>query len=400
MIDRLIDNKSQCSGCYACFNVCPQRCVFMQEDAEGFVYPKVDYSSCISCEKCINVCPSLHFVDSTDDFEISAYACYNKDEFTRKASSSGGVFSHLAMQTLSQDGVVFGVTFDEKNEAIYYCVDRSTDLYKIQGSKYVQSIVGYEYNHAKHYLERGKKVLFSGLPCQIVALERCIGKKPDNLLCVDFICQGVPSPLVWRKYLERRMEKSRGNRVVTHINFRSKKKGWNKYSMNIQYLGRKQYIKDKYHDPYIGAYTNYLSIRPSCYSCLFKGRKRSSDITLGDFWGVQKIAPSMYDNKGTSLVIINSQKGKHFFEQNVDQLICEEVDMNLAVASNPMYYKSVPRNEKRNVFFVDLMKHNFDKAVKKNTKSLMGDRLRQMILLIKSGIDKWGMVIREKINPT
>jgi len=361
MIDSKIKEKKDCTGCYACENICPKNCISMVSDVEGFWYPKVDYENCIKCGKCVNVCPIINH--GTVKNYPDAYACINKNEDIRLKSSSGGIFTLTAGKIIEDRGVVFGAGFNEKFEVVHSFVETKEELEKFCGSKYVQSKIGETYKHAKDILESGRKVLFSGTPCQIAGLKAFLRKSYENLFCVDIICHGVPSPKVWQKYVSYQ-EKNNGS-IVQRIAFRQKNEGWKRYSVSLLFQNDTEYCQTLDKDLYMRAFLKDVCLRPSCYSCKFKTLHRESDITLADFWGIQNILPEMDDDKGTSLVFINSDNGKYMFDQIRDKILYKEVDIHQAITYNPAAIKSAKYNQKRESFFQNLDRFPFDKLVKK-----------------------------------
>ena len=334
---RVID-KSYCCGCTACLSVCPKQCVTMKEDEEGFLYPVVDNSLCIDCGLCEKVCLVLHQGMSRQPLNV--YAAKNRDERVRLSSSSGGIFTLLAEKVIDENGVVFGVRFDENWEVIHDYTETKAGLSVFRGSKYVQSRIGDCYVQAKNFLNAGRKVLFSGTPCQIAGLKKYLRKEYDNLLTVDLVCHGVPSPKVWKQYLKEEIARQcdRKNTVLSHpihekdvrvegISFRDKRLGWKKYSFaltlsTINESGEKYSFCSRmpfYENLFLKGFLHNLYLRPSCYACPVKGGKSESDITIADFWGIEQILPECDDDKGTSLVLAFSEKGQQ-------ALVCLEYD--------------------------------------------------------------------------
>lgn len=361
MIDKKIKDKVDCVGCYACTNICPLNCISMNIDSEGSWYPKVDYDRCLYCEKCIDVCPTLNYKVIKND--PIAYACINKNETVRIESSSGGLFSLIAEKIIDDGGVVFGAGFNENFEVVHSYVDNKEELEKFRGSKYVQSNIGKSFSKVKEILESGRKVLFSGTPCQIAGIKSFLGKSYEKLLCIDVICYGVPLPDVWEKYLRYR-EKAEGS-LIKKISFRNKNEGWRQFSMSILFEDGTEYIKNFEEDYYLKAYTQNLTLRLSCYACNFKTLHRQSDITIADFWGIENIFPELDDDRGTSLIFINSTYGRFIFEQIKDKILFKKVDIYEAVKYNPTAIKSAPYNPKREKFLKELNCDNFDQVVKK-----------------------------------
>lgn len=380
-----IKSKKDCCGCYACYNICPKKCISMKVDKEGFWYPNIDKNECINCNLCEKVCPIINPVKRVDSKKI-AYASMNKDEQVRMKSSSGGIFSILAEYIIKNNGVVYGAGFDEdfniKHKRILY----STDLDLLRGSKYVQSSIGDIYKQVKNDLENNNPVLFTGTPCQVEGLRSYLRKEYVNLITMDFICHGVPSPLVWEKYLKK-MKKSKQENIK-NIYFRNKDIGWKLFSLKIIF-DKRIYSNDLNNDLFMKGFLQDVYLRPSCYNCKFKKINRISDITVADFWGIENILPKMDDDKGTSLVVIHSEKGKQLFDKLSETMIINEVDLNEAIKYNSSMIRSVKYNEKRNSFFAELnsgkeltdliriyTKISFEKRVKNKIKSIIKRLIR------------------------
>jgi len=333
----------------------------MKDDFEGFWYPVVDYNKCINCGLCENVCPVIHKIQ--ENTEPRAYACINKNEIIRLESSSGGIFTLVAEHVIDNKGVVFGASFDKGFTVVHSYVESKEDLEKFRGSKYVQSKIGDAYKQAEQFLRDGRQVLFSGTPCQVAGLKSFLQREYDNLLCIDVVCHGVPSPKVWERYIS--YHENRAGASVKRIAFRRKDNGWKRYSISLSFNNDTEYIETFDGDLYMRAFLKNVCLRPSCYACNFKTLHRQSDITLADFWGIQNLLPKMDDDKGTSLVFINSVRGESVFKKIKDKILCEEVDINKAVEYNLSAIKSVEKNPKRDKFFKELDQVPFDQLVKK-----------------------------------
>jgi len=343
-----IIDKINCCGCHACYNSCPQKCISMQSDDEGFWYPVVDSKECIYCGLCEKVCPTLSKPMTKN--HPAAYACRNKDDKIRQQSSSGGVFTIVAASVIANHGVVFGAGFDGKFNVLHSWTDSLDGVRNFRGSKYVQSSIGDTYEQAKDFLKQGRQVLFSGTPCQVAGLRSYLGKDYEGLVCLDIICHGVPSPLVWKQY---RSELGNNNELQS-INFRDKTFGWKRFSLRLTYKNNEEYIKELNSDEFMQGFLKNVYLRPSCYHCSFKTLARQSDITLADFWGIENILPSFDDDQGTSLVLINSNKGKKIFLAAADKMRYEKVDIDQAIVYNSAAIKSVAYNPKRNKFFQEM----------------------------------------------
>lgn len=339
---RILDN-SQCCGCEACRSICPRQCILMKEDNEGFLYPEVNLSDCIDCRLCEKVCPILH--PSKERMPIAVYAAKHCDDNMRLASSSGGVFTFIAEKVIDEGGVVFGARFNDQWEVIHDYVEIKEKLSCFRGSKYVQSRIGDTYKQVLHFLQSGRKVLFTGTSCQIAGLKLFLRKEYDNLLTVDIICHGVPSPKVWKKYLNEIT--SIDSLQVTNVSFRNKQEGWKNFSLKVEMKGKRLYLKSFKSDLYFDFFLSNMILRPSCYSCPAKSGKSCSDITLGDFWGIENVCPEFDDDKGCSVVLIYNPKIKYLIEG----MLVGNIVYNQAKQGNPNLEVSVNCPVNRNYFF-------------------------------------------------
>lgn len=375
-----IKDKSKCSGCHSCMNICPKNCIEMKVDEEGFWYPTVDKEKCIECGLCEKRCPILN--DMSIENTPQAYACYNKDEEIRKESSSGGIFTLLASYIIDNGGIVYGAAFNQNFEVEHIEVTNKQDLSKLRGSKYVQSKLGNTYSKIKEHLNQNKLVYFSGTPCQIDGLLCFLNKKYDNLICQDIVCHGVPSPKVWQYYLNT-LDKPK-SADLKYISFRNKDNGWEDYNFKIQY-NNFTYVENHLKNVYMKSFLSNLCLRPSCYDCHSKSLHRNSDITLADFWGIKEVCPELYDNKGTSLVFINSNKGKSLFNKIIENIKYKEVDITKASKYNSAAFKSVSKPEKRDKYMNNIFNNKFDKYSKKYTKLPLVLRIKIFIWTLLRG---------------
>lgn len=338
-----------CTGCGACANICPKGCIHMEADAEGFLYPRIDETLCISCNRCSTVCPILSRSSETPLDAPKAYAAHNLDENIVGSSSSGGVFTALAQNVLAEGGVVYGAAFRE-NFSVAHCRAETADqLYTFRGSKYTQSDVALSYQQVRDDLNAGRKVLFSGTPCQVAGLRCFLGKDYSDLLCVDIICHSVPSPKVWQEYLRELQEKA--DEKITSASFRDKRENWKGYYLRIGFADGREDLRRGNDNYYMKAFIQGLSTRQSCYNCSFKGQNRGSDITLGDFWGIENVCPEVFYDKGTSLVLIQSEKGQMVFEKIASRLEILEVNSSAALQGNPAYNQVFLPHRNREIFF-------------------------------------------------
>ena len=358
-----VKNKMECCGCHACFNVCPVNAIEMKEDEKGFKYPIIDKEKCVNCGLCDKVCPIKEKVCISN--EPVAYAAYNKDEEIRKESSSGGIFTLLAEKILEKQGIVFGAIFDDNFHVIHTYIDSKKQLEKLRGSKYVQSTIGDCYKIAKQYLEEDKYVLFTGTPCQIEGLRSYLQKDYKKLYTQDIICHGVPSPKVWEKYMEYR--KNKDKEIPQKIYFRNKDNGWKRYNVKFKYK-QGEYKNRQSKDVYMQAFLRDISLRDSCYHCNFKKKNRRSDITIADFWGIEEILPQLDDDKGISLIIVNSKKGQELLNDIKNEIIAKKVNFEEAIKYNPSMLHSVNTTPNREEFFEKMNTMEFNKLVEKYTK--------------------------------
>ncbi|MDE5994602.1 MAG: glycosyltransferase, partial [Oscillospiraceae bacterium] len=295
----LINQKSSCSGCEACSNVCPVNAIEMKLDSEGFQYPLINPKLCIDCGACARVCPITNSQRLKKNCE-SFYAAKAYNDDLRYTSSSGGVFPVLANYVFDKNGVVFGAAMEERGVVRHIAVDNPSDIKKIQGTKYVQSEIGDSYKQIKKLLARDVFVMFVGTPCQCEGLKLYLGKEYENLLIADLVCYGVPSRGIWKSYVKY-LESKYGGKLTSYY-FRDKRNKDRGHTVACNINGKEHTWKLSY-DVYCELYFNKNIIRPSCYECKYCTEMRSSDITLGDFWGIEDVYPELDDKMGTSLVI-------------------------------------------------------------------------------------------------
>lgn len=344
----------------------------MQEDEEGFLYPIVDQEVCIDCGLCEKVCPVLNQGEERKPLQV--YAANNTNEEIRMQSSSGGVFTLLAETIIQEGGVVFGARFNDDWEVIHDYTETQEGLATFRGSKYVQSRIGDSYCQAEQFLKKGRKVLFSGTPCQIAGLNLFLRKEYNNLLTVDFICHGVPSPGVWKSYLEEliALQGNRKNSVLSHskpiilnsirdisrIEFRNKRLGWKKYSFALTLSvpdghGTKNTVllSEPYNENiFMKGFLADLYLRPSCYACPAKCLKSGSDITVGDYWGIQNVMPEIDDDKGICCLMVNTDKGGQLLPSK-EWIEYRNSDYSTVIKYNMACIVSVAPNLKRKLFF-------------------------------------------------
>lgn len=387
-----IENKERCCGCSACANICPKNCISMEEDNEGFIYPVVDLKSCINCKLCEKVCPNKKNTPTRKSKPITYAAKINDDEI-RNQSSSGGIFSILAEAVLNENGVVYGVAMsDDLKSAHHIRVDSIDDMYKLRGSKYLQASVGDMYRSVKEDLKNGKKVLFSGAPCQINGLKLFLEKDYEKLITIEVICHGTPSPALWKKYCEHIENKYNGQ--IKTVNFREKRNGWKKFGLVEEGNNISQYLSLS-DDPYMIMFLRDYCLRPSCYDCNAKKLESMADLTIADFWGINNVAPEMDDDKGTSLVLVQTEKGNVLLNTLKDKFIGKKVDYEESIIYNKSYFQSVNKPKERKTFFSDMNNISFDELKNKYCKK---DRFTKRVInkakrIIKTIIRRGGVKI-------
>lgn len=356
-----IKDKGNCTGCSACYNICPKQSITMQSDCEGFLYPHVNELSCIECGLCEKVCPILHYDDTPKNKVISAYAAHHKNNDTWYSSSSGGAFSAIVEYVYANHGVVYGAAYDDNLKVCHRRADNKEDAIKFRGSKYSQSDLYDIFKDVKTDLLLGKLVLFSGTPCQIAGLQSFLRKDYENLLTVDLICHCVPSPKVFRDYIsfiERKYDKK-----IVHINMKDKTEGWPVQSPRIYFNDGTTIFGE--HDSLLWEkiFYSYLAVRPSCHKCKFANLNRVGDITVGDYWGVEKIHPEFNHPNGASLVLVNTDKGDKCFTCIAGFLDFTKTNAQKALP-NTLLYTTIP-NPRRHKFWKDYSKLGFERLLKK-----------------------------------
>ena len=357
----LFENKSECCGCSACSAVCPKNAITMTADEKGFLYPSVDESKCVECGMCKRVCP-VQTDFSAEKYTQKTYALKNADEKERKSSSSGGVFIELAKATLNNGGVVYGAAFTEDLKVRHIRAATAEELERLKTSKYVQSDMNNIYRLVKADLVSGIPVLFTGTGCQVQGLKKFLKKPYANLFCVDLVCHGVPSQKVFDDYLSG-MEKKYKSKAVS-VRFRSKTAKNHKESMLIHFENGKVYNSINPLDSYNYFFSNDFMLRDSCHECVFSSKKRAGDITIGDFWGIKKVCPEFFDNKGVSLLITNTPKGEQLFSEVKSSFIVKQTPFEKSAIQRALN-RPFAKPEKSEVFWDTYLSKGYDACVKK-----------------------------------
>jgi len=350
--------REQCTGCAACANACLENAILLQWNEDGYPCPVINQELCIDCGRCASVCPVLSRInevpDKAEEEEQAAqvYAAWSRDEEIRSASSSGGIFSELAKVVLEQGGAVCGAGYDENNMVCHKIVNSEELLSDLRQSKYVQSQINEVYRDIQQLLTQGTQVLFCGAACQVAGLLSFLGDEHENLVTVDFICHGVNSPLAYQAWIEE-LEQEYGAKA-TNVLFRNKEDGWHAQSTRVDFENGAIYRKNRYEDLFKRAFLRYeLMIRPSCTQCKFKELKRQADLTLGDFWKVDK---ELDDNLGISSVMVNSEKGAVLFKQMEQRIVAHPSTYEDVLRGNATLRQSTTSGAGREEFLALLKK--------------------------------------------
>lgn len=358
----------ECCGCTACYASCPVGAIEMKADFEGFLYPNVDLNKCIDCGKCLKVCKNVRHYEEPQ----LIYSCRNNDEL-RARSSSGGVFSRLAEIVLAQSGLVCAVGYsDGCTECLHKIITNLDELDDLRRAKFVQSKKYDVFARLKKHLNDGKLILFCGTPCECGGLRQYLGREYSNLITCDLICGCVSSPDVYKRYIDFLMEKY--NSKVISVNFKDKRLGWRGKAIAVGFENGVEYYNSILDDDYCVSFHSRFNIRPSCFNCKYRSLQRSADLTLGDFWAIEKYAPEYDDNKGTSFVLVNTSKGEEYM--NIIEgmeMVKMDIDMeeyatkyNWCLHKNPT---GMPEDARR-TFYEDVQSMPFDKMAIKNLEEI------------------------------
>ena len=363
-----IIDKANCCGCNACGDACPKEAITFKIDIEGFWYPEINKEKCIDCNLCKKICPIINISKlKINDYPKPAHtiAAINKNMRVRWNSTSGGAYSALAETMLERGGYISGAIYNEGFTGVHnYISNNPDDLEKLRSSKYLQSNADGLYKEIKRLLLKGEKVLACGTPCQMAALRSFLHKDYDNLIIVDFICRGVNSPKVYRAYLDS-LENKYNSRVV-YVKAKNKELGWRNLTRKVTFANGQSYYGVHMQDDFRRGYHTNVFCRPSCYNCQFKEFPRIADITIADYWGIEKIAPNLDNDLGTSMILLNSDKGIKYYELVKEKLEYIELPFETILGGNIALYKSITSPQiDRDEFFNDLEKNDFDFVTRK-----------------------------------
>lgn len=423
----VIKRKEDCVGCNGCVQVCPKQCISFNEDTQSFRYPEIDVERCIHCNLCEKVCPVIH--QGSPKEPITVYAAKNNNEGIKEHSSSGGIFYALAEKIIAEKGVVFGARFNDKWEVEHGYTEDMEGVRAFQTSKYIQSYIGNSFCEVKSFLEIGRKVMFTGTPCQIAGLKLFLRKDyPDQLLTVDIVCHGVPSPGVWREYLDYVKDRYKKkftdvgselsiSPVITSINFRDKRLGWNKYGVSIcitntdlirntniaeiKPIENKEFLFEPVsQNIYMQGFLKDLYLRPACYECPAKCGKSHADLTLGDFWGLPVVYPEYYKEGCFSLLLVRTEMGKPILN-SLQTITLKEATYRKALYGNPSIEKSTIRPKQYDEFWKLFPKIGIEAIVKIVTTmspSLLRRIYKMICILVKSCLTNDDFRINKLLN--
>lgn len=375
---KVLQNERMCTGCGLCAQICPTSCIQLQPGKDGFLYPVKNMDKCIGCEKCVKECPAIH--QKTALTPLEGYAFEQTDVSSRIKSASGGAADAFAKAIIRDGGVYTGVRYNDNLQAVHSLCQEEAHLDLFRDSKYVQSDTGNIFSCIRDALEAGKKVLATGTPCQIAAIKAYLKKDYENLILCDLVCHGVPSPLVFQKYLQAEERKTK--KRIKGFYFRDKTNGWRKSNVRIVYSDGTEKILRRKDCDYFRLFGNDMIFRDSCHNCQFRNFTSGSDLTIGDFWGIEKKYPDFTDDQGCSAVIVNTPKGKAFFEQLCAEHRTMKTGVDFILETHPKLQISIPKSQYRNLFF-RLLKPDgsgYENAVKTVLNGGIFYKIKRMLL--------------------
>lgn len=370
-----------CCGCMVCEYICPTKAITTQINDEGFKEPDIDLDKCIKCGKCEKNC-SINNIQKQIPIVIYAAKYTNLDIL--KQSSSGGVFYALGLSVLEEGGLVYGTAFTESFEPEFMCAHNLDEMHKLMGSKYVQSYIEGCYIDIKREADSGINMLITGTPCQINAIKKFLSKDYQNILFVDIVCHGVPSPQIWRDYLAYFKQKKciLKDTQIESLNFRDKQLGWKKSFASCKIDNKKVSIQE-----YMMLYGEASIIRKSCYHCPFSTKERISDLTIGDFWGIENIDSNcFFEYEGTSMIMINTEKGRRGFEKIKDKIDYKEFDIHIPLQQN--LQRPTERPKRREDFWKLYNEKGFEKVINRYGGAGLYGKIRKMLGKVKRKIKK------------
>ena len=381
-MESVFDKKEDCCGCTACQRICPTEAIKMLVDNEGFLYPEIDQDVCIDCGLCLETCAFQKGYDKSDNYKKPVvYALKHKSDQVRKQSSSGGAFTAISDYIMSNKGIIYGASLAEDMKVSHQRAETEEERDRFRGSKYVQSDINYTFSQVKDDLDQDKQVLFTGTPCQVAGLKRFLSKskvsidKLKNLTLVDFICHGTSSPLIFKDYIKY-VEKMNRSKVTNYL-FRSKVKGW-RHTEEAFFKNGKSDSKSKLSKLHKKIYYSNLTMRPSCHACRYTNKKRPSDMTIGDFWGLENYFPDFKDKLGVSVILINTDKGSDLYTNISDSV--ESIPSNIKDCSKKQGNLKRPTkiSPQRDEFWQDYKKKGFKYVMKKHLEYTPESKIKKL----------------------
>lgn len=387
MIDKITDS---CTGCRTCEKVCSKNCISMKPDMEGFLIATIDSNKCVDCGLCKKYCPQNTIIVNKSPLEV--YAIRTKDNKLLKRSSSGGIFAAVAKLVLDGGGVVFGAAYNNNMQVEHVCINSSSELWRLQSSKYVQSNTKNTYVEAKEMLEKGLYVLYSGTPCQIAGLNSYLKRKYDNLITIDIVCHGVPSPKIFAKYIEWKSKEF--GAPLQYCNFRDKADGWGQTLtfMTTSPTCKKQSIIGP-SDPYYYHFLQGNLHRKCCYNCLYASKYRPADMTIGDYWGIEREHKKLFSYKGVSLLMLNNQQTVDFFRKIKNDFIYEKSTYEKASRRNYNLKYPSKKGNKRDIIYKRIDELTVEEyfnglscpqTIKNRIKAIIPSKIRLFIKILKT----------------
>ena len=357
--------KETCCGCSACYNICAKQAISMRPDEEGFLYPEIDQVQCVDCGRCREICPITYEGNYKESGTPRFYVARHRSQEVLEKSTSGGAFTAISDAVLRQNGVIYGADYDENFYVLHQRAESPEQRDRMRISKYVQSDMRDIYAQIEADLKNGRIVLFTGTPCQAAGLRGFMGNSPlvDKLYICDLICHSIPSPLIWEEY-KRLLERENGGKLVS-VQFRSKKHGWSRENSNKGFLfttdqSPKVQEDDRFYQLFfkVGAIT-----RPSCSKCRFTDIQRASDLTIADYWGIEKYSPEWFDSLGVSVIMVNSIKGSALFDQAKQDLFEGERPKEESLNEQKRLRESGQLPKNRNKFWEDYRRFGFEYVI-------------------------------------
>lgn len=369
-----IINKRKCSGCTACYSICPKHCIEMRKDEEGFLYPFVNKDICINCGACEKICPVINRVNISASLS-ETFAVQNKDRSVLYDSASGGAFTAISMPTVLEGGTVYGAAYTKEWEIQHLGTQKIAELSRFRNSKYVQSKQGDVFSEIKEKILNGEQVCYSGTPCQVAGLKSFLKEDSENLFTVDLVCKGVSSPLLFQKYIKYMKEKYDSD--IVGVNFKRKTYGYHSSTMSVDFANGIRYSRGGITDPMMRSFRANICLRPSCADCAFKGINRISDMTLFDCWHYEQLSKLKDNDKGHTAILVHTKKGESRLKACTKWLDIKRINLEQVVKLDGiMIENQVIEHPKRDLFMNYIKDNDLIPAIKKYIPITIIDRLK------------------------